>query len=215
MEKECTGLYLSGHPLDAFRAELRRVGGPPLRRILNDFTQEGGPTVYRDEQKLTVAGLLTAVRTKTTRNNTLMAYATLEDTSASIELLIFANVMARSGPYLVADRAVVATGRLSVREDKEPQILVDELRPLADMDPLDRPPLTEVRPEQKLYIRLSMRHNPRADRLRPLLGMFPGTAQAGIVDADTGKRLGAVCAPDERLVRELKEWFGDGNVVLK
>ena len=215
MEKEITGLYLSGHPLDAFQAELRRVGGPPLRRILNDFAQESGPAVFRDEQKVTVAGLITAVRTKTTRNDSLMAYATLEDTAASMELLVFANVLNRCGPYLKPDRAVVVTGRLSVREDKEPQILVDELRPLSDMDPIDRPPLMTAPPEQKLYIRLSMEQHPKAYRLRPLLNMFPGTVPVVIADTDTGKRLGATCAPDERLIRELRDWFGVDCVVLK
>ncbi|MDR3207701.1 MAG: DNA polymerase III subunit alpha, partial [Oscillospiraceae bacterium] len=216
MEKEITGLYLSGHPLDAYRAELRKVNGPPLRRILNDFAQDGGPTVFRDEQKITVAGLLTAVRTKTTRNNSLMAYATLEDTTGSMELLVFANTLTRSGPYLKADRAVVVSGRLSVREDKEPQILADDVRPLADLDPVDRPPLTETPPpERKLYLKLSLTGHPKADRLRPLLAMFPGAVRAVIFDTDTGKKLGAACGLDDRLVRELTDWFGAENVVIQ
>jgi DNA polymerase-3 subunit alpha len=216
LEKEITGLYLSGHPLDAYQAELRRVDGPPLRRILADFAQEGGPTVFRDDQKITVAGLLTAVRAKTTRNGSLMAYATLEDTTAAIELLVFANALTRCGAYLKADRAVTAAGRLSVREDREPQLVVDDVRPLADYDPVTRPPLTETPPpERKLYIKLSLSGHPKAGRLRPLLNMFPGQARAVILDTDTGKRLGCVCGLDERLSRELADWFGAENVVVR
>ncbi|MDR2670625.1 MAG: DNA polymerase III subunit alpha [Oscillospiraceae bacterium] len=215
-EKEYTGLFLSGHPLDAYRDELRRTGAVPVRRILNDFSQEGGPTVFRDEQRVTLAGLLTAVRTKTTRNNSLMAYVTLEDTTAStIELLVFASVLARCGPYLKADHAAVVTGRISVREDREPQILVDELRPLADFESLDGAPATAPPPPpQTLFVRLSGDH-PKAARLPALLTMFPGTVKTVLYHSDTGRRLGAVCNPDPRLLRELSDWFGGENVVLK
>lgn len=215
MEKEITGLYLSGHPLDAFRAELRKAGAILLRRILNDFAREDGPAVFSDEQKVTVAGLIAHVRTKTTRNNSLMAYVTLEDASASMELLVFSSAMTRCGSYLKADRAVVVKGKISVREDKEPQILVDDLRPLSDYDPIDRPPVTDMPENKKLYVKIPGNAHPKAGRLLPILNLFPGTTPVVVYHEDTGKRLGASCAPDARLIRELSEWFGEENVVIR
>ncbi len=214
MEKETTGLYLSGHPMDAYRQETKKAAAIPLRRILSDFAQEGGPTVFSDEQKVTVAGVIASVRTKTTRNNTLMAYVVLEDTTASLELLVFANALQRSGAYIKADRAVVIKGKISVREDKEPQILVDEVRPLSDYEP----PVGVEPPEdnpQKLYVRLSSLSQPKAERLLPILTLFPGTAQAVVYIQDEDKKLGASCALDPRLLSELRTLYGEENVVLK
>ena len=98
--------------------------------ILSDFAQEGGPAIYHDEQRVTLAGVITASRTKTTRNNSLMAYVTLEDDTASMEMLVFARVLGEAGPYLKEGVAVLAEGRISVRDEKAPQLMCDRVRPL-------------------------------------------------------------------------------------
>ena len=87
---------------------------------LSDFAQEGGPAIYHDEQRVTLAGVITAPRTKTTRNNSLMAYVTLEDDTASMEMLVFARVLGEAGPYLKEGVAVLAEGRISVRDGRRP-----------------------------------------------------------------------------------------------
>ena len=89
MEKDVTGLYLSGHPMDQYREAVRRLGAPTIGSILGDFAQEGGPTRFADDQRITICGIVTSSKTKTTRNNSLMAYVTVEDDTASIELLCF------------------------------------------------------------------------------------------------------------------------------
>ena len=94
MEKETTGLYLTGHPMDEYRDLAKRFQAAPIGGVLSDFEQESGPSAYRDGQRLTLAGVVTASKTKTTRNNTLMAYVTLEDDTGSLEMLVFARVLA-------------------------------------------------------------------------------------------------------------------------
>ncbi len=89
MEKETTGLYLSGHPMDQYREAVRRLGAPTIGSILEDFAQEGGPTRFADDQRITICGIVTSSKTKTTKNNSLMAYVTVEDDTASMELLCF------------------------------------------------------------------------------------------------------------------------------
>ena len=74
MERETTGLYLSGHPMDQFRDEVKRLNAPSIAAILDDFSQEGGPTRFADGQRVTIAGVVTSSKTKTTKNNSLMAY---------------------------------------------------------------------------------------------------------------------------------------------
>lgn len=82
MEKEVTGLYLTGHPMDAYREIARKRGAVTIGSILNDFEGEEGPQRFRDGERVTVAGVIATYKTRTTRNNTLMAYVNLEDDTA-------------------------------------------------------------------------------------------------------------------------------------
>ena len=100
MEKEVTGLYLTGHPMDAYREAARRRGAVTIGSILSDFAREDGPAVYRDGQMVKVAGVISTYKTRTTRNNTLMAYVSLEDDTGGMELLVFARALDQSGGYI-------------------------------------------------------------------------------------------------------------------
>ena len=100
MEKEVTGLYLTGHPMDAYREIARKRGAVTIGSILNDFEGEEGPQRFRDGERVTVAGVIATYKTRTTRNNTLMAYVNLEDDTASMELLCFSRVLGESGGYI-------------------------------------------------------------------------------------------------------------------
>ena len=129
MEKEVTGLYLTGHPMDAYREAARRRGAVTIGSILSDFAREDGPAVYRDGQMVKVAGVISTYKTRTTRNNTLMAYVSLEDDTGGMELLVFARALDQSGGYIRENQAILASGRISVRDEKEPQLMADEIRP--------------------------------------------------------------------------------------
>lgn len=91
MEKATTGLYLSGHPMDHYREIVRKLNAPSIASILADFAREDGPERFADGQRVTIAGVITSSKTKTTKNNSLMAYVMVEDDTASMELLCFAG----------------------------------------------------------------------------------------------------------------------------
>ena len=74
---------------------------------------------------MTIAGVITVSRTRTTKNNTLMAYVTVEDELASMELLCFSRVIDRCGAYMQVNLPVLVKGRLSLRDDKPPQLMCD------------------------------------------------------------------------------------------
>ena len=100
MEKETTGLYLSGHPMDAYRDLVRRLRLPKIGAVTEDFAQESGPTRFADGQYLTLAGVITSSKTKTTKNNSLMAYVVVEDETGSMELLCFSRTLDVCGTYI-------------------------------------------------------------------------------------------------------------------
>ncbi len=219
MEKEVTGLYLSGHPMDEYRDLVKQQGAFPMGAVLADFAQEGGPTTYQDNQNATLAGIVTHVKTKTTRNDSLMAYVTLEDATGSMELLAFARTLDEAGSYLQAGQAILAKGRLSVREDKPAQLVCDKVFPLdhlpRDQWPKEDAPSRAKPLEGKLYLRLPAQEHPYFERVRRLLAMFPGESTVVFYLSDTGRRLGTKAQLHEALLCELREVLGEESVVLK
>ena len=213
MEKETTGLYLSGHPMDSYRDAARRVGAVPLGAVMADFAQEGGPQRFRDNQSITVAGVVESTRTRTTKNNTLMSYIQLEDDTGSMELMAFQRALDQGGAYIQENAALLVTGRISVRDEKDPQLMVETIRPISDLNAAAEkaPPPKEA----KLWVRLPGEDDPLLEKIRLILTMFPGTQQMILYCEKEKKRIGARCLIHPALVDELTERLGKENVVVK
>ena len=221
MEKETTGLYLSGHPMDAYRDTVRKLNAPSIASILEDFAQEGGPTRFADEQRITIAGVVTSSKTKTTKNNSLMAYVTVEDDTAAMELLCFSRVLDICGAYLKENQAIVVKGKLSVRDEKAPQILCDSAYPLSTVDG-GLPPQPEYQPKgnklvegNTLFLKFPSINDPAIRHMKLVFSMFPGTTQVKMVMADTRKVYATQVLLHRALVEEAKETLGEENVVVK
>ena len=220
-EREVTGLYLSGHPMNAYRDVARRAGAVHIAAVNEDFAQEGGPTSFQDGQRITVAGMVTAYKSKSTRSGSLMAYATVEDDTASIELLCFAKTLEKYGRLLREGSAVLVRGKLSVRDEKPPQILCDGVLSLTGQGGS----LEAEKPQQRsgvqvldgkvLWIRVPSADHPVMAHINRVISMFPGQTPAKLVFSDTGKRMGAACLLGRSLVDELVEALGKENVIIQ
>ena len=166
--------------------------------------------------------MISTYRTRTTRNNSLMAYATIEDDTSSIELLCFSRTLERCGRLLAPGSAVLVRGKLSVRDEKPPQILCDSVLPLGGGAPL---PQEETAPRpasgvqvlegKVLWLRLPSADHPALDHINRVISMFPGGTPAKLVFTATGKRMGAACLLGKSLVEELVEVLGQENVVIQ
>jgi len=218
MEKETTGLYLTGHPMDQYRELARRAGAVTIGGLKADFAREDGPQEFQDNQKLTVAGVISAYKTRTTKNNTLMAYIDLEDNTGGMELLCFSRVLDESMAHIRENNAVLVTGRVSVRDEKEPQIMVDSIRPLTDADfAADTPKKSGGAGEaqnQKLWLKIPTREDPRMEKIKLVLSFFPGKQKVILCFEDCGRRVGTWCQIHPALVADLKERLGEKNVVV-
>ncbi len=210
-EKEITGLYLTGHPMDDYRELARSLRAAPIGQILGDFEREEGPQSYRDGQRVTLVGVVNVARTKTTKNNTLMAYVTLEDDTGAMELLVFSRVLETCASFLKEGTAMLAEGRLSVRDEKAPQVMCDKLRPLDEKEQAGQ----EKEGGGKLYVRVPTASDPRLRKARLVVSMFPGGQMVVLYCEDTKKRLGVLGELHPMLVQEMEELFGKENVVLK
>ena len=210
MEKETTGIYLSGHPMDDYRAYLRNTHVVPISALMDE------ESTYQDDQIVSVAGIVQSVKMKTTRNNSMMAYVTVEDDTAAIEMLAFSNVISQYGGYLQENSPVVVTGRLSQREDKEPQIVINRARPISDFAAEQQQQQNSTAPVQgTLYLRLPTQEGKLFDKVRAIANMFPGDGALIVYFADTKQRCGTKCDLDPRMIAELKNLLGNENVVLK
>jgi DNA polymerase-3 subunit alpha len=165
-----------------------------------------------------VAGIVQMVKMKTTRNNSMMAYVTVEDDTASIEMLAFSNVLSQYGGYLKENSPVVITGRVSLRDDKDPQIVVNRARPITDFSEMEpqQPAETTKQPLQgTLWLQLRSESDPNFRKVRAIVNMFPGNSQVKVFFADTRKLRGAPATLDVDMLEELKNLLGEGNVVVK
>lgn len=208
LEKETTGIYLSGHPMDDYRHLLRGTRVVPIGQLMD---QEND---YVDDQIVSVAGVIQSTKVKTTRNNSMMAYVTIEDDTAAMEMLCFSNVLNQYGGYLRENVPVVITGRLSFREDKDPQIVINRVRPMTDFtEGTTRP--EEITKETTLYLKLPTEQDPLFGKIKAILNMFPGENPVVVYFADTKLRRGSRCTPGESMIEELIRLLGKENVVLK
>ena len=215
MEKETTGLYLSGHPMNDYRAAARAAGAVPIHDLLEDFAAEGGPIRYADGQNVTVAGIVTSNRTRTTKNNTLMAYVVVEDEVSSIELLCFSRTIEQCGSYMAVNTPVLVKGRLSVRDEKPPQIMCDSLYPLDTNAVPSTPAQPETKKAAAIFLRVPGMDSVAFRHIRLVMTMFEGETPVKIRLADTGKLLAGKCLYHPALLAECRQWLGEENVVVR
>ena len=213
-EKETTGIYISGHPMDDYRAILRNTRVVPIADLMDE---EGR---YQDEQIVSVAGIVQNVKMKTTRNNSMMSYVTVEDDTAAMEMLAFSNVLSQYGGYLKENSPVVITGRLSIRDEKEPQIVINRARPISDYEKMP-----EEEPDQpaeqkrvwingRLYLSVPGAQDPVTRKVRAILQMFPGNCMVGLKDQQTRQTQMLQAGLTHRALQELVGVLGQGRVFL-
>jgi DNA polymerase III subunit alpha len=226
MERETTGLYLTGHPMDEYRTLIRRLRTPSIGTILMDCNDQNGPQKYHDGQRIRLSCMVTSVKTKTTRNNSLMAYVTLEDDTGSMEMFVFSKELGQYGSYLQDGTVVYVEGRLSIQEEKAPQVRCDSVRPLEQAEVKtyggggrtirgEEPKPGVIRDSSHIYVRVPSIEDERVKYIRKIMIMFPGEGQLVIYAEDTKKRYGIPCLIHTSLVRELCEVMGQENVVVK
>lgn len=123
MEKEMTGLYLSGHPLDKYESAINALGYAKTAELLeaekSDFSK------YKDGDTVILCGIITHITIKQTRNGQNMAFVTLEDLLGSLEIIVFPKILESASEMLFVSGVITVKGTLSVEEEKEPKILAN------------------------------------------------------------------------------------------
>lgn len=226
MEKETTGVYITGHPLDEYRETLEAMEFSAA--FIDGLTEREDRGVAFDGRRIRLGGLLADVRSKATRANSLMGFVILEDLTGQIEGMVFPKTWERLSMELTQDRPVVLAGRLSMHEDEAPKLIVEEVYPLqktgekpspaqdVSPSPAQAPPASSAAPP-KLYLRVRARAD--MERALPLLEGKPGPSPALFYLETERITLRAPerywCDADEALLQALRDCLGAENVKLR
>lgn len=214
MEKEMTGLYLSGHPLDDYKRSLKLQTSIEIGNIQEEHKKfEETPMEMvsdlislKDGDRVVIGGILNQVSRKVTRNNTIMAFATLEDLSGMMELVVFPKTLEKCNSLIHEDLMVVVKGRLSFKEDEEPKLLCEEIKPLENIN------------SDKVYIKVEDKEKAMAigKPLKVLLEPYKGDSAVYIFAAKERQsfRMNREAWVDinTEIISILKEKFGEENV---
>lgn len=137
MEKEMLGIYVSGHPLGEFEKAIKlrtSCKAIDLLEVVEEGEEEGTQKKFKDGQKVVVGGVILEKKVKTTRNNTNMAFLTLEDFTGSMEIIVFSNSLDKFREKLDEENVVLVRGKLSVREDEPTKIICEEVLSVDEID---------------------------------------------------------------------------------
>lgn len=172
MEKEMTGVYVSGHPLDEYRKELEAL--EINTAWVAELKERPDAGIDEDSRQVVMGGILTALRPKATKKGAMMGFITLEDLTGQIECLLFPRIFERYNKLLELDMPVLLTGHLSVREEEDTKLLVDVVEPLVQLPPPEEP-MSDIerakRSPVKLYLRMQ---RSQMDEVKEVLQRQPG-----------------------------------------
>ncbi len=223
MEKEMTGLYLTGHPLDEYAASLKRQTSISVEEILSDtetleeeaLSNDPAAEVImkkdigvEDGERVIVGGIITEVSRKVTKNNNIMAFLKLEDLTGTIEIIVFPNTLQKVNYMVDIDQLIVVRGKMSIREDESPKIICEDIQPLEKLN------------SSKIYIRVEDNNMAKEVNwsLKPYLVPYRGDTPLYIFSAK--ERQNFRLARDMWIdlkgdgIQFLRDKFGEDNVKI-
>ncbi|MCI8506105.1 MAG: DNA polymerase III subunit alpha [Lachnospiraceae bacterium] len=202
-EKEVLGIYVSGHPLEKYEEKWRQN----ITAVTSDFNvdDENGEANVTDGRSVTVGGMITAKTVKTTKQNQLMAFLTVEDMVGTVEVLVFPRDYEANRALLVEDNKIFVTGRVSLGDEAKGKLICEKIVPF------DGLPKT-------LWLQFADKASYFAgeEELMKLIADSDGNDQVGIfLQKERAKKfLGISCSvrADEELLEKLALKYGAENV---
>ncbi|MBE6047730.1 MAG: DNA polymerase III subunit alpha [Clostridium sp.] len=222
MEKEMTGLYLSGHPLDEYKRSLELQTSTTIETVFKSYEMtkesisndaENKTTIsedvpIHDNDTVIIGGILTEIKQKVTRNNTIMAFLTLEDLSGTIEVIVFSRTLEKLRNLIQPDAIVKIKGRVSIKDDELPKLICESIEGLEKVN------------SDKLYIKVGNEEEVKSvnKKIKNFILGYEGNTAVYVFDAE--KRQNYRLSRDKwidsssEVVELLKDIYGEENVKL-
>ena len=245
-EKAVLGVYVSGHPFEKFLPYFKDC--PFNCSLLNDYTEdeETGERTYadiKDEQPVSMGGMISAFKKLQTRSGQFMAFVTVEDLYGAVECVCFPKVYEKMKDFLEADKVVSLSGKISINDDKAPSIIVDRISEFTIENPVvyaaekgsaspvrtpeakkvDAVAQSEVKPvavaakidkPKRLWLNISALENADVEELMETLGFYLGDTE--VIFVKDGKKM--LCSekvnPGRALMAELASFLPESCIKL-
>ncbi|MBR2375381.1 MAG: DNA polymerase III subunit alpha, partial [Clostridia bacterium] len=229
-EKSVLGVYVSGHPFEKFLPYFKdRTFNCSM---LNEYEEdeETGRKTYAeiaDGQQITMGGMISAFKKLKTRSGSLMAFVTVEDLYGSIECVCFPKVYERIRDFLVVDKVVSLSGKISIEDEKLPVIIVDKMteyeleenktprkpeQAFAQTEPVRPKEKTDA--EKRLWLNVTELDDADVEELLETLSFYSGETQVYFVK--DGKKM--LCSqrvtPNKALMAELSSFLSESCIKL-
>jgi DNA polymerase-3 subunit alpha len=227
-EKEALGLYLSGHPIDRYEADLAAYGARSLAELLappdaagsgsdEDEPAEGGRPAARVSEDVAVGGIVASIRQLKTRKGDRMAAFMLDDPRGTVEVVVFPEAFSKAAALVQTDAIVLVKGRFE-RDDESTRLLASEILPIeAVREQLAREvviSMTSPPHDSRTFLEISDalgRH--KGDRRVAFLVTTPASEPPMRVRVDLSGQVRV--RPSEQLVADLERICGPGSVTLR
>ena len=209
-EKEMIGIYISGHPLEKIKEAIQRQTNINSIQI-KDLNGENAGN-FKDGQNVKYAGTITSVKKKYTKRNTIMAFVTVEDLYGSAEIVVFDSVFSRCDNVLVEENIVIVEGRLSIKEDEDARIIVQNIKEFSE----ENNTRDNIR-KNTVIIDITGLNEIQKERLKGAIRFFSGdrvNMKISVLDKAQEKPCGAIYLTEE-ILNQFKEIVGEENVMLK
>lgn len=217
MEKEVTGMYLTGHPMAAYAGLADKLNCARIGDILEEHEEHGR---YRDGSWVSLLCIVSAVRLKATKNNSTMAFVQVEDMYGSIEVLVFPQVLTQYAHLLKENQVVLLSGRVSAREEEDAKIICEQVSLPNQVSKGGSAPQEKKKSQRSgLFLQIPSMECKEYKRATLLLSIFEGNTPVYFFCKDTRKLLMAPAKLwvdfNDVLFRELQNQLGEENVVMR
>ena len=212
MEKQTTGMYLTGHPMAKYEDIAAALGCDRLSDIL-----DGENPRYHTGTKTDIIAVINRVKRTQTKNGGMMAFAEIEDRFGTMEMIVFPRTLDEYGGILQEGSVLRIGAAVSERQDDERKLICDSLQAIPD-NIRENPTQKSSRREKGLYLRVPSKESEEYRRAKQILDIFDGSTTVFIYFEDQKKLQRAPRSmntdPNPVMLRELEKRIGSKNVAL-
>lgn len=215
MEKEMTGLYLSGHPMDKYEDIIEKAGCVRTYDVL----EAGGDSALKNGENITLCASITHITIKQTRaNKANMAFVTLEDLYGTIEVVLFPKVLSQYSSKVYEGAVIAVFGTISIEDEKEPKILVNSVMSPEDLQLKVKPKKKTSSKRRGLYLKFPDKNSPLIKKAEVITSIFEGDMPLYHYFEDEKRYQlldsNSFVEVNDTMLSELKRLLGDKNVAV-
>ena len=211
MEKEMLGIYLSGHPLENYKNKIEKttnINSLEISEIDIELQETGKLKKHKEDEYIKTAGIISKVKKKITKNNSMLAFVTIDDLYGSFEVIVFESVFNKCSYAIEEEKIVFVEGRLSIREDEPTKIVASNIKEMV---------LEDETCYKEINVNITDFSEEKKQKLRDLIKLYSKMKDAETKISVTINGEVRDCGKifmDKEIEKKIKELFGEINIKL-